>query len=221
METQTMKAALLALSSLCAAGWVNQSAAAGDGALTFQDRHHRIIEQAAVVSTFDETEYETLDIGLDDALLANEVRVAPSDDAAPFIVTDQTSIDTFGRSTMEVTIYPEDPNEALDHAHYLLMQYANPELRISRFLFFLNETSPFAEILGAELSNRYAITAPLAGDDLSIEMFLERIQHSISLEKDWTVDWQLSPATGEAGGQFWLLGVAGFSELGETTVLGY
>lgn len=34
METRTMKAALLALLSLCAAGWVNRSVAAGDEAIT-------------------------------------------------------------------------------------------------------------------------------------------------------------------------------------------
>lgn len=190
----------------------------GDGYLRFHDRHFRLFDQATPITTFDQTDWLTIDPDVDDELIANDISVKPSDAADPFTATDQTSINTNGPRPLPKTIYPDDPNEAYDHAHYLLGLYANPQLRVDRLPFEILPTVPISLILDAELGNRYNLTAPLSGDDLDIDVYLEGISHTIHLEKRWTVDWQASPATSQA---FWLLGVAGFSELGVTTKVGY
>jgi hypothetical protein len=189
---------------------------AANGVPTFQNRYYRL--NATPVATLDEDDYETPETSLDDELVFNEAQVSAGADA-PFIVTDADSIAEFGPRTISKTIYPADSNEAYDHANYLLGLYANPSLRLGRLAFRVTQVAPIAVLLGAELSDLYTVDMPLAGDDLSLDVFLEQITHTIDLSKRWMVEWQMSPAAAEE--QFWLLGVAGFSELGDTTVLGF
>ena len=193
---------------------------AADGTPTFQDRHHRLVDMATPIATLDETDYETLHLlGKDDLKVANDVRVAPSDTAEPFIVRDATSQNTYGRRTLELTVYPDDANDAYDVATWLLSLFKEPKDDIASIPFRMyEEVTDFATLLAAELGDRYSVTAPLEGDDLDLDVYLERISHNIDLVS-WTMDWGVTPA-GEAE-TFWLLGVAGFSELGETTVLGF
>lgn len=189
---------------------------AADGTPTFRNRHYRTLDQITPLATVDESDYDFVQAGVDEELLANDVIVGTPD--VTFQARDDTSVDEFGRRTITFTIYPEDQNEGYDFAFYLLGQHANPETRISSLDFRIVEVSPIDTLLGAELGNRYNIEVPLAGDDLDLDVYLEKVSHDISLEKQWTTSWQLSPASSD---QFWLLGVAGFSELGVTTRLGY
>ena len=194
----------------------------GNGAFRFQNRYYRLLEQDTPVTTFNQTHYDTPVIGHDDDLLFNSIEVFASNVELPAVVEDQTSIDNNGRTTLSVNIYPLDPNEATDAGAYILSRYSETFLRLQTLSFTLEEADTAATIgflLGAELSNRYNVEVPLAGDDLDVDVFLERIHHTIDLRHVWTVEWQLSAATAEAS--FWELGVAGKSELGVTTVLAY
>lgn len=199
---------------------------AADGTPTFHDRHFRLIENAASISTFDGTEYIVALPSTDDQLIANDVRITTSDGADPFIATDgprtdpATSQGMYGPRTLDRTIYPDDQNEGYDFAHYLLSLYKDPSTRIPAISFRLGDDSNlWAVILAGELGDKYTIQLPLEGDDLDQDVYLEAITHSISSQtKVWDVTWQLSPATDQT---FWALGVAGLSELGETTVLAY
>lgn len=197
---------------------------AANGVPTFHDRHYRRFDQATPTAAIDQTDYVTLNLyGKDERFVFNQIFVSPSATADPFVVEDQTSIDEYGRRSYETTIYPADANEGLDHAHYLLGLYKQPQDRVASIEWeILEGITPIDIVLGAEIGNRYTITAPLAGDDLSVDVYLERITHTISgMEPtmQWFVTWEVSPATEE--GALWLLGDAGFSELGETTVLSY
>ena len=194
---------------------------AADGKPTFHDRHYRLIDQATPIATLDQTDYETIDLlGRDDVKVMNDVRVYPSDASDPFIATDDESRGEFGRRTYELTIYPNDQNEAYDFAHYLLERFRQPVDDVQLIPFRLyEEVSDFPVLLGAEIGDRYTIQAPLTGDDLNLDVFVEKVSHSITLPAVWRMAWGVSPA-GEAE-SFWILGVAGSSELGETTVLGF
>lgn len=190
----------------------------GAGVYRFQNRYYRLTQQSTPIATLDEDVYTTPTIGNDDDLLANDISVTPGD-GAPRIARDETSIGENGRGSLDVTIYPADDNEALDHAYYLLGLYSEPLQRLEALDFELDETKPLDIILGAELSNRYNVEVPLAGDDLDVDVYLERIEHTIDLQHHWSVSWQLSHAGPDSA--FWLLGVPGFSELGTTTKLGF
>jgi hypothetical protein len=193
---------------------------AGDGTATFQDRHYRLLDQTTPVATLDGTEYMMTAPETDDELIANDIRVTTSDGALPFIAQDETSIDSYGQRTLDKSIYPADENEGYDLAHYLLQLRKEPTTRFDRIFFRLGaDAGLWDTILSAEISDRYTIQTPLAGDDLDVDVYLESVTHTISASaQTWDVDWSVSPAATET---FWLLGVTGFSELDETTRLGY
>jgi hypothetical protein len=158
-------------------------------------------------------------LGFDDEQIYNDVRVTTSSGAVPFTAQDDDSIDSYGRRTLTKSIYPLDENEGYDFAHYLKQLYAAAATRIESIDFRIGaDVNLIGTLLGAELGNRYNVEVALAGDDLDQDVFLEQITHSISAMKVWDVTFQLSPASSQT---FWTLGVAGSSELGETTVLAY
>ena len=197
----------------------------GAGAVRFQSRYYRLFEQDTPIATFTASHYGTPLIGHDADLLANDVQVSTSDDTLPFRVEDATSIAENGRATLDLTIYPADENEGFDAAHFLVDRYKDTRIRLQSLSWNYGELAvafptQFALVLAAELSDRYNIEIPLAGDDLDVDVFLEHISETITLEKRWEASWELSMATGQEG-PFWLLGVAGSSELGVTTWLGY
>lgn len=194
----------------------------GAGAFRFQNRYYRLDNQNTAITTFNQTHYETPVIGHDDDLLFNSIEVTAGDADTPVVVEDQASIDENGRSSFPIQIYPLEPNEATDAGANILARYSETFLRLQALSFALGEdktTATLGFLFGAELSNRYNVEIPLAGDDLDVDVYLEQIHHNIDLAHNWTIDWQLSAATAEPA--FWRLGVSGASELGVTTVLAY
>jgi hypothetical protein len=191
----------------------------GDGYARFHDRYYRLLNQSAAMDTFDSTEYRNVVLGFDDEQIYNDIAVTTSDGSDPFTARDEDSIEAYGRRSLSKSIYPDDENEGYDFAHYLKGLYAEASTRIESIDFRIGaDPDLIGTILGAELGNRYNIEVALAGDDLDQDVFLEAITHNISAMKVWDVTFQLSPAVDQT---FWLLGVAGSSELGETTILGY
>ncbi|HEY6565430.1 MAG TPA: hypothetical protein VIY86_13090, partial [Pirellulaceae bacterium] len=196
----------------------------GDGTARFHDRHYRLLSQTVPIDTFDggsgsDLTYYEIEPSYDDSQLWTQVQVTPSS-GDPFTATaDATVLSAYGTRTLPLTTYPADANEAADQANHLLGVYSEPSTRIDRIVFRLGKHADlWPIILGAEIGNRYTIGKTLAGDDLAQDVYLEAISHRISATKEWEVEWQLSPAVSQ---EFWLLGEAGFSELGETTTLGF
>lgn len=168
---------------------------AGDGAATFHDRHYRSQDQASVVASLDQDDYTDVVIGVDDELVYNDVRVKPDDSSEPAVTENSDSIEAHGRRTLNKTIYPADPNEALDASAWLAYKYGLPETRIEQLRFRLDGSALTATLLDGEISNKYGVSVPLTGDDLATEVFLERVSHSISAStRVWDIAWQLSPA---------------------------
>lgn len=193
----------------------------GAGNAVFHDRHYRLNEQDTSNGIFGPANlpYVDIEVNFDDERIFNEVKVKPSDAADPFIANDPDSEDSYGRRTLERTIYPSDANVAYDAAHYLKALYSEPDVRVDRMSLVLGgDAALWPVVLGAELDDRFTVNVPLAGDDLAVDVHLEAISHTVTADKRWTVEWQLSPASTQS---FWTLGVTNLSELDETTVLAY
>ena len=192
---------------------------AGDGAPTFHDRHFRAVTNGTPIDTFD-SDLPFTDIGgsLDDDLIFNEVRVSPV--AGVSTATDATSQSTFGIRTLSLKISPLDDGDAVDHAEWLLSRHKDPEFRVEQLDIVLRDTPTalWPIILGAELGDRYTVTQVRAGDDLSTDVYLERMRHTLLPGQQWAVTWQLSPAEAES---MWILEDAVLGLLGTTTVVGF
>lgn len=196
-----------------------------DGTARFHDRHYRLLEQATPIDTFDDSgsnlPYVGLQLSYDDTNLWNEVTVTPgSGQVSSFTVTDADSVAAYGKRTLNLTTYPADANEGYDRALWSLGLYAEPSTRIDQITMALrSDADLWPVVLDAELGNRYTFGKTEPGEDLEMDVYLEGIHHEINPQTaTWDVTWQLSPATSQS---FWLLGVAGSGELGETTVLGF
>lgn len=192
-----------------------------DGVPVFHDRYHRTVDQASPLATLDQTDYETITLlGKDELRIYNDIRVDTSDVSDPFIAVDPVSKAEYGRRTLPVTIYPDDQNEGADIATLLLSRLKDPKDEVDEIPFrFYEGVTDFDKLLSGEIGNRYNIEVPLEGDDLDIDVFVERISHTIDLSGIWRMVWGVSVA--DEAQSFWLLGVAGFGELDQTTVLGF
>lgn len=193
-----------------------------DGRVKFHDRHYRIsatiLAEAGAFGATDLTFHELGEAGTFDSLIYNEVIVTPGDQADPATAIDATSVTDHGIRTLERTTYPNDEEEAVDMAAWLLGRYSEPGFRVGRITFKLGkDTALWPIILGAEIGNRYRLRKSAGGDDIDVDVYLEHIAHRAS-RKQWTVTWQLSPAAQEA---FWVLEDSELSQLDSTTVLNY
>lgn len=193
----------------------------GEGIPTFEGRHYRILDEPTPRATFgpNDLPYQSLVLSFDDSELDNLIRVTPGDGEPTAVAVNASSVDRYGTRVREVTVYPEDRNEGLQLAAWLLALRADPATRVRSIDFKLGATPALWDVvLGAELSNRYQVSKAMAGDDFTQDVFIEAIQMTVSSSKEWSVSWQLSPTNTQT---FWVLGEVGFSELGETTRLGY
>lgn len=198
----------------------------GAGNATFHDRHFRLIEQSAATAIFGpdsgsgEIPYHDLTPSYDDDNVRNKISITPNvDTTETAVATDDDSIDTYGVRSFRRTTYPASVDEANDMALHLLGTYAEPHIRVGSIEMRLgDDTTLWPIALGGEIGNRYTIKKTMAGDDLDLDVYLERIEHEISRDKTWQVRWELSPA---GSGDFWVLGDAELSLLGETTRLAF
>ena len=110
-------------------------------------------------------------------------------------------------------------NEALDQANYLDRRYNTPAMR-NRLLREIPERDPgnlWPQVLGREISDRITVRRNEASIDH--DYHIEGIEHDIDLvDRTWITKWQLSDADSQV---FWMIGLAGFSEIGMTTWVGY
>lgn len=192
-----------------------------DGRAKFHDRHYRLLTQAIPIEAFGPSDLPYTDVVItrDASNLRTEATVRV-DGGSTWVRQDEDSIDLYGRLSYSKTIYTTNDDEGGDHADWIIRLYSDPVTRIEYMEIALGKADAtlWTTVLGAELGNRYTITKTLPGDDFSRDVYLESIRHSISGEGEWTVRWRLSPAETQ---DFWVLGDAQLSLLGETTYLGY
>jgi len=197
---------------------------APDGDVQFQDRHARLkapytVSQATFGDDTGEERYRFLRPSYDDQFIYNDIR-RTRDGGTEQTALDATSQGDYGKSTDNKTglLMLTDP-EAKDQCDYMLSQYKDPTFRISEIEIY-PEVDPddlFPKVLLYDISTR--ITLRLNEASLDRQYHIEGIIHNFDKRKGlWSTRWQLSDASSV---KYWAIGVAGFSEIGETTRLAY
>lgn len=196
--------------------------AAGNGILTFHDRHARFKEplltsQAVFGDDAGEMAYCEVLFSYDDSYIFNDVR-RKRIGGTEQVSSDATSQSTFGKRTnsKQDMLVINDP-EAKAQADYLKGRYKNPALRVKQVKIYpqRDPSNLFSKVLSYDIGTKITIRLNEAAIDEAYH--IEGITHSMGQDMKWVTTWQLT----KAEAMFWVLGVAGFSELGETTILGY
>ena len=98
-------------------------------------------------------------------------------------------------------------------------EYKDPKMRV-RSIEIRPDNTPsdlYPKILDYDLSTR--ITVKLSAASVDSEYHIEGIHHRFNAnERLWITTWQLSDADMT---QYWMIGDAGYSEIGEKTTVGY
>jgi hypothetical protein len=200
---------------------------AGDGRVRFIARDKLLqppytTSQATFGDSGAELEYEDLTYRYDDALIFNEVVVSRADGAVQ-TVKDTTSQTRYLRRTrvLDGLLHTSDVT-SIDLANWVLAHYKDPILRVVGLTLHPtagNESTHFPQVLAREPADR--VTARRKPQNLGTvidqSVAIEGIEHTVTAV-DWVTKWNLSPAETEA---YWILGVVGASELGQTTRLGF
>ncbi len=197
---------------------------APDGHVQFQDRHARLkapytVSQATFGMDGAELVYRFLEPSYDDQFIYNDIRRTRVDGAEQ-TASDATSQGDYGKSTSNLTgLLMLLDTEAKDQCDFMLSQYKDPHFRIRGMELFPDKDPDnlYPKVLGYDISTR--ITLRLNEAHLDEDFHIEGIIHNWNRRSGlWSTKWQLSNASGVA---YWAIGVAGFSEIGETTRLAY
>ena len=197
---------------------------AGDGDIQFQDRHARLKEpfltsQATFGDDGGEHKYSTIDLSLDDQFIFNDVRLQRTGGSEQVADDASSQADFAKRSLVRQGLLLTSDSEVSDQAEFLLSQFKSPALR-SKFIELKPRRDPdnlFPFCLDFDISTR--ITVRLNQSSVDKDYHIEGITHSYNGQvRDWTTKWQLSDASKT---DYWILGTAGYSEIGETTTLAF
>ncbi len=205
------------------------------GFVAFRDR--RYLQGSTAKASFSNTatglDYSDLQMSYDDEQVWNEVvwdiEHGVTGSTRPLhshtlTANDTGSQDTYGVRTMRfANMITNTSGEGLDAANSIVYKYKDPLLRV-RSLSIRPEKDAanlWPQVRDRALLDKIHVTFTpprSGGDQVSQRCFVERITHQFR-PGDWTTTWSLSPDSKEDG--FWLLGSTGYSEVGQTTVVGY
>lgn len=200
---------------------------ADDGKVRFISRDNLLkapynTSQGTFGDSGSELEYEDLNYRYDDTLIFNEPVVSRADGVA-VRVRDATSQTRYLRRTrvLDGLLHTSDL-VSIDLANWILIHYKDPLLRVTDLALHPtagNETTHFPQVLDRELADRVTVRRKPQnlGATIDAEVLIEGIEHAISAV-DWVTKWNLSPAETQV---YWIAGVAGASEAGETTRAGF
>jgi hypothetical protein len=138
-------------------------------------------------------------------------------DAVEVNDTDTTSIATYGEKRLEFrTPYQNNYNSSTSIAGAMKNRWANPAYKVKSVSFVGNVSSTLmSAAVNRDLGDMITITETQTGvnEDYIIIGRNVRVHSRI-----WDVKYILAEAQ---GGNYWLLGTSGYSEIGETTTLGF
>lgn len=178
--------------------------------------------QATFGDTGTDLEYGDLTYVYDDTLIFNEVRVSRANGTVQ-VVSDPTSQTRYLRRTKVIDgLLHQSDSTSLDRANWELTHYANPILRVTGMKLEPsagNDTTHFPQALGRDLMDRVTVkrTPQNLGATIQQDVLIEGITHDVTAV-EWVTTWNLSPAEAQI---YWIAGVAGFSEAGQTTRAGF
>lgn len=178
--------------------------------------------QATFGDTGTDLEYGDMTYEYDDTLIFNEVRVSRSGGVTQ-VVADPTSQTHYLRRSKEIDgLLHQSDSTSLDRAYWELTHYSSPILRITGMRLepsANNDATHFPQALGRELLDRVTAkrTPQNLGATIQQDVLIQGISHTVTA-MEWITDWNLSPAETQA---YWIAGVAGSSEAGQTTRAGF
>ena len=196
---------------------------AGDGDVQFEDRHHRLLNHQVSLAIFGDDLGENFYHGMEPRYgaedIRNDIRIT-RDGGAQQSASDAASQTAYGKRSLSSSgLLMTSDLETQDQANYMIKRYKDPALR-NRILKIIPERDPdrlWPKTLGYEISDRITVRRNEASIDQ--DYHIEGIIHDINLaDRTWSTQWQLSDADSQV---YWVLEVVGFSELEETTFLGY
>jgi hypothetical protein len=178
--------------------------------------------QATFGDSGSELEYGDLTYDDSDESIINEAQVSRQDGAVQ-VVRDLSSQSKYLRRSLVLSgLEHQADSTSRDLAHWIVAHYAEPFRRATDLVLEPsagNETTHFPHVLGRELAERVTVRRrpQSVGAAIDQDVLIEGITHEVSAVS-WVTTWNLSPAETEI---YWVLGVAGFSELGVTSRLGF
>ncbi len=140
---------------------------------------------------------------------------------------DTTSQDDYGKRTMSIDArFKSNYNDILAYAEWLIARYKDPlpspiRIRVNPWYNYPDDALKIYT-LTLKISDRVTVVSSHLG--ISQDYFIDKIIHEYAVnEGSWveTAEYWLSRTEGQSEGLYWILGVAGFTELGQTTRLGF
>lgn len=198
--------------------------AAKDGKLTFLQRHS-LLNQLTVTATFGDAAGELhylaeVQVIPDDTKLTNRVELTLPNEAV-VSAYDQTSINAFFERTMAKSVPLASAIEAQDAADYLVhkLKDANSRIGAIRLNPYNDPANLWPIVLGAEIGQRvrFRLRPKNGSDMIEQDCIVDGVSHDVQ-GGTWVTTLQVTPADTKI---YWHLGVAGESELGDTTALAY
>lgn len=163
--------------------------------------------------------YIDVELAYDDKFIYNDVRIQRVEGTEQ-VAVDSTSGTAYGqRSLSRTSLLMATDADALSQAQYLLSRYKDPALRAKSILIYpdADPANLYPKVLGFDIGTR--ITLQLTQASIDADYHIEGVNHDWDArENKWVTKWQLSDADNQ---KYWALGVANFSEIGETTRLAY
>jgi hypothetical protein len=140
---------------------------------------------------------------------------------------DQTSIDDRGKRSLSIDCkFKGNANDIVSYAEWIVANFKDPYPNPVGILIDANQSDAIhAQVLTLEISDRITVASTRLGIDQ--DFYINKVIHEYELKeggKVHTVQYKLesTETTGGGGGDhFWLLGEVGYSEIGETTWLGF
>lgn len=198
----------------------------GAGWFVFHDRHRRLkppytTSQVTLSNQPVAPELPYIHTQVDRArnLILNDIAVQ-IEGGATYRASDSASQAKYRKRSDSVTVILSNPAEGQDLANYLLATYKLPVTRVKRVVLEPQmDDSLWPHALGREIGDKVTIEIfpPGGGSPIVISSHIEGIEHRYTVGR-WTTTWHLSNASQTT---YWVLGVAGYSELGQTTRLGF
>ena len=139
-------------------------------------------------------------------------------DPGPQTYESYTAMD-YGDRPIEIDLpYQDDPYIGQSAADYVVALYSNLTQQIESITFIANASNALMlQALGREPGDRITVTESVTGVT-SVDAIIQSVELEVRQGLYLVCKWGLAPADTI---RYWQLGVAGASELGETTVVGF
>jgi hypothetical protein len=190
----------------------------GGGLAVWQKRDYRFNAVPAITLAAERLDPRQVTFRGDDFGLANDVTASRSDGATARYIN-AASVAVYGSRKASIQALSFSDSDLTSLAVRLANTLGTQQNRMTGVrIGLLNDPASIPAALALDIGSKIALTglpgqAPAAAKELFIEGWTEVIS-----EADWSMTFNTSPA--EAW-NVWQLGVAGRSELGSTTILGY